>query len=256
MTHAGVYQITHRESGKFYIGSSVELARRWKAHRFHLRRGTHHCRHMQYTANRDGVDAFDFKVLVYCAPDMVLFYEQALINGLKPAYNVAPVAGSALGVKHSQATLDKFKAGARRWRAKHQWKGQTLCLTDIAEMEGIKPETLMSRVCQRGLTVEQAIAMGAPKPMRVLYEHEGEALTMKEWADRLGMHHRRICYWLTEGLTIADCIARLNREAKALSLPEFCKLVGLSHTTVKSRLKAGDSMLEAIRPPRPMERTI
>ena len=37
MTHAGVYQITHRESGKFYIGSSVELARRWNAHRFHLR---------------------------------------------------------------------------------------------------------------------------------------------------------------------------------------------------------------------------
>lgn len=82
----GVYKITS-PSGKFYIGSSVNIRSRWSGHKADLRNGKHHCSALQRAANKYGIDALIFEVVMLSSPECVRSEEQALIISMKPSYN-------------------------------------------------------------------------------------------------------------------------------------------------------------------------
>jgi hypothetical protein len=106
----GVYEIVHTESGRRYVGSAVNFDGRWKAHRFHLARGTHHSRYLQSCWSKHGADAFAFRKTIICEPKDLLLYEQIAMDSLGPEFNTAKVAGSCLGLKHSAETKAKLSA--------------------------------------------------------------------------------------------------------------------------------------------------
>lgn len=87
-TTCGVYRITS-PSGKFYIGSSVDVKKRWAEHRFHMARGSHHNAPLNAAAKKYGVDAMVFDLLEECDRDVVRQAEQRFIDDLKPRYNLA-----------------------------------------------------------------------------------------------------------------------------------------------------------------------
>lgn len=96
--NCGVYKITHVDSGRVYIGSSKEIARRFYLHRWQLSRGDHHSPLLQRAWNKYGADAFTFETVLICAEADLLFYEQALIdfyNSYDPArgMNISSIAG-------------------------------------------------------------------------------------------------------------------------------------------------------------------
>ncbi len=249
----GVYEIVHLDTGRQYIGSaSTTFAKRWKLHRHQLRRGCHHSRHLQNAWNKYGEEAFAFRKLLICAPRDVLMYEQRLIDGLKPVFNVAPIAGSAKGVTHTQETKKRMSEAARRWRKRYEFEGESLAVCEIAERTGIPAQALYSRIV-RGLSITQAVALGDPAARGPL-THDGRTMDRVAWAKELGMHPRRLGYWLKDGLSIADCIAKLNRQEKAITVPELCRLAGANPTTVKSRLQNGESISCVFRPPLPKGR--
>jgi hypothetical protein len=107
---SGVYEIICTVTGKRYVGSAKNFERRWKAHRFHLARGTHHSRHLQAAWVKHGEQAFSFGRLIVCAPKDAVQYEQIAIDALRPEFNLAPLAGSCLGVKHTAETREKQRA--------------------------------------------------------------------------------------------------------------------------------------------------
>lgn len=249
MKECGVYQITCVPNGQIYIGSTTRgFHTRWMQHLGHLKRGTHDSRYMRNCWAKYGPDAFEFKPLVICAKDMALFYEQLFIDALKPKFNTALVAGSALGVRHPPEVIQKFSRAQRGWRKKYEWRGKQMCLSDIAEAEGFDVTRLVSRVLGMGMSVEEALAKPYRAPVK-MHEHDGRVMSQTDWAKELGMNPRRIHYWLAEGLTIGDCIARLNREAKRMSFREFCELSGAITTTAQARLRKGMSLMEAITAP-------
>jgi group I intron endonuclease len=110
---SGIYSIINRLNGKQYVGSSVDIARRFAAHRSRLRAGNHHSRALQRAWVRYGEPAFSFEVLARCPAGMCIAMEQALIDGLTPEYNIAKEAGSRFGVKHTEATKEKMRAAVR-----------------------------------------------------------------------------------------------------------------------------------------------
>lgn len=59
----GIYLIRNLLNGKVYVGSAAEVNRRRQWHLRHLRRNTHHNRHLQRAFNRYGVDAFAFEIV-------------------------------------------------------------------------------------------------------------------------------------------------------------------------------------------------
>lgn len=144
--HAGVYQITCIPTGNVYIGSSVSLKQRLRHHKRDLNLGTHCSKYMQNSWKKYGEDAFEFKVIVICEKDMTLFYEQIFLDALEPKFNTAKIAGSNVGVTHSEETKKRMSKAQRNSRKKYEWKGQMLCLTDIAEMEGVNANQLIGRV--------------------------------------------------------------------------------------------------------------
>ncbi len=107
----GLYVIQNNINGKFYVGSTAHFDRRFILHRCLLRKGTHHSKHLQNAWNKYGEDAFSFMRLQYIeGKELRLRYEQAFLDGLKPAYNSAPIAQSCEGVVRSEQTRAKMRA--------------------------------------------------------------------------------------------------------------------------------------------------
>lgn len=106
---AGVYEIRNLNTKKIYIGSSVDLHRRWGDHKGLLRNKKHHNTHLQSSWIKHGEEAFVFNTILRCDKNMLLFYEQRAIDILKPVYNICPTAGNREGTKHTKETLDKLK---------------------------------------------------------------------------------------------------------------------------------------------------
>lgn len=110
---SGVYVIT-TPTGRRYIGSAVNFAERWRTHRYHLKAGTHHNAPLQAAWNKYGEAALRFAPIIVCAREQVVMYEQIAIDALRPEMNVAPVAGSTLGYRHTEETRAKFATRTRR----------------------------------------------------------------------------------------------------------------------------------------------
>jgi group I intron endonuclease len=104
MNDCGVYKIFNVVNGDFYIGSSAYLRKRFIRHRWELNKNHHVNAHLQNAWNKYGEQAFEFKIVLLCDTENQLYYEQVLLDGLKPTYNISPKAGSCLGVKHSEET--------------------------------------------------------------------------------------------------------------------------------------------------------
>ena len=143
--NCGLYKITNVANGKFYIGSSDNMPRRFSQHLLDLRKNRHDNPHLQLAWNRYGFENFLFKPYRECKKDILLEEEQKELTvwvGRNECYNIRkdakrPVAigehrseevkkkisdsqkgkprlyarGNkwSLGRKHSLQTLKKFK---------------------------------------------------------------------------------------------------------------------------------------------------
>lgn len=104
--NTGVYAITHRVSGKSYIGGAYKsFGLRFWIHRRDLRAGRHGNQHLQNAWNKYGASSFSFRILERCSPESCEEREQYWIDILdatdrRYGYNKSPTAGSPLGTKH------------------------------------------------------------------------------------------------------------------------------------------------------------
>jgi group I intron endonuclease len=120
---SGVYQIRNKINNKFYIGSGCNLRWRKKQHLYQLRNNIHHNPHLQSSFNKYGEKSFEFKPLIYCDKNSVIFWEQKLIDILNPEYNMKPIAQNNLGFKFSEKSKKKMslaRLGKAPWN-----KGKT-----------------------------------------------------------------------------------------------------------------------------------
>lgn len=101
-----IYKIINIQNAKFYVGSSIVVAARWRKHVRDLRAGKHHCPHLQAAWNKYGEDSFVFRVVeVVQAPADLSTAEQRWLDanhGQKHCYNFAKyVDNSNRGVARS-----------------------------------------------------------------------------------------------------------------------------------------------------------
>lgn len=96
---SGVYQIRCIPTGKIYVGSAVDLRRRWDQHRYRLRRSDHRNVYLQQAWNKYGEANFEFSVIEFVERADLLRAEQAWIDktgctNQKVGFNLYPIAGS------------------------------------------------------------------------------------------------------------------------------------------------------------------
>jgi group I intron endonuclease len=68
-----IYKIRNVVNDKFYVGSTTNTETRFKDHRRRLRKGKHHCKHLQAAWNKYGEDCFKFEVIEVVKDDSALW---------------------------------------------------------------------------------------------------------------------------------------------------------------------------------------
>lgn len=105
----GVYGIVHIHTRKAYVGSSVNIERRFKEHIKTLNKDKHHCKHLQNAWNKYGKDCFEFRVGgVAKSLEEARELEQAFLEDFfEELYNSKPSAtGFASGEHHPAKKQD------------------------------------------------------------------------------------------------------------------------------------------------------
>jgi hypothetical protein len=113
---AGIYLWTHKQSGKMYVGSAIDLSIRLS--KYYLPSAL---KQVDNYISRAIIchthSAFSLSILEYIdisnlskdkAKALILGQEQYYIDSLMPEYNILKIAGNSLGYKHSLETLIKM----------------------------------------------------------------------------------------------------------------------------------------------------
>lgn len=118
-TVAGIYAITHADSGRVYVGSAVDARRRWSDHRRALDAGRHPNRYLQSAWAKYGAGAFHFGLVEVVADlEKLTEREQAWLDATRAAereagFNLTPTAGSLLGFRFSDEQRGRVSAALR-----------------------------------------------------------------------------------------------------------------------------------------------
>lgn len=114
---SGIYRIRNLLTGRIYIGSAVNMHKRFGIHLHQLRNNKHHSRKLQRAWNKGGEDVFVFEVIEFVpVKERLLEREQFwldLTRASEVGYNCTPVAGSTLGRRFTKETLAKLSKSAR-----------------------------------------------------------------------------------------------------------------------------------------------
>ena len=107
---SAIYAIVNNVTRDMYVGSAVAVSRRWAAHLCNLRKGSHHCEHLQNAYRKHGPDAFDWEVVQFVEnKEELIKHEQFWIDFFQPVYNKRKIANSCLGVKRSQRSRNNMR---------------------------------------------------------------------------------------------------------------------------------------------------
>lgn len=105
---SGIYRLTNKITGDFYIGQSINLSARF-THYFNL----------SYLISKNnlvisrallkyGYSNFSVEILEYCDKSVLSEREQYYFDKLNPIYNTLKIAGSSSGFKQSEETKNKI----------------------------------------------------------------------------------------------------------------------------------------------------
>jgi len=119
MKKCGIYKITNKQTGKFYIGSSIDIRQRWYAHKSKLRRDVHCNQHLQNSWNKYGEESFLFEVVLCVDEESLLTEEQRVMDETgccdrEIGYNKAIYSSSPMkGKSHSDQAKKKISKASK-----------------------------------------------------------------------------------------------------------------------------------------------
>lgn len=136
--NCSIYAITHSDSGKQYIGSSVNYRDRWRKHKYELRHNKHHCQYLQNAWNKYGEAAFIFSVIETLNTNEPLIRRKAEIAHISKAivYN-SFIAGEG---------LDNFQASNQTRMSMTKAIRERLSEPEIAEWYKKRGEALAEAI--------------------------------------------------------------------------------------------------------------
>jgi len=169
---SGIYAIINTVTSDMYVGSAVCMARRWNVHKHHLRRGTHHCTHLQNAYNKRGSDTFTFEIveIVENVNDLIR-REQFWIDFFSPKYNKRKIANSCIGVKRSP----EFCAHMSNIQRGRKQSAETIAKRAAALRGRSRPEHVRAKISASRMGVKPSLEtrakLSAAKKQPVLDTH-------------------------------------------------------------------------------------
>ena len=153
MKISGVYKITNKITGDFYIGSSKDVKHRWAVHKSPSRWNQHPNNPMYLDFQEYGLEKFVFEILEVVEPDSLKKVEQQFIETLKPTYNSCNAKGLNIERYKEYEKSDKGKESHKKAQNKYNnqlcfYNGETLTLCALRtrfKSQGIDHPTLEAK---------------------------------------------------------------------------------------------------------------
>jgi len=119
MKVSGIYKIQSLiKPERIYIGSAVNIQRRWIDHRKLMTANKH-----ENNINKYGKLDLIFTIIEPCPIELLITREQYYIDTLKPYFNICKIAGSAMGTKRSPESRkrlsERMKGRVSTMKGKH-----------------------------------------------------------------------------------------------------------------------------------------
>ena len=111
--NSGIYKIANKVTGDFYIGSAVDINKRWNQHKFLLKKQKHYNYKLQNLYYNNGLDILLFEIVEHIDKKDLIVREQYYLDILEPTYNIRKIAKSNLGLKLSKETKRKMSEAKR-----------------------------------------------------------------------------------------------------------------------------------------------
>lgn len=113
MKVCGVYAIINKINGKRYVGSSVDIKKRWRKHKYLLKNNNHSSSYLQNSWIKYSEKNFEFVILEECAINKIIEKEQHFLDLYKSyernnGYNNRTIAERNVGLFHSEETKKKI----------------------------------------------------------------------------------------------------------------------------------------------------
>lgn len=207
---SGIYKITS-PSGKVYIGSASNFAKRKERHLYLLRSGRHHNAGLQAAFAKYGEARLVFELIETCSTDALIEREQAYIDAhpREKIYNACLTAGNRTGVRHSseaRAKMSAFHTG-RAKTAEHKakigaaHKGKTLSDAHREHLRQLRTGTKASVSTSAKLSAQRAGKMRSTNTSGFC----GVSLHGKKWAAEINSKtgRRRLGSFATPALAYA-----------------------------------------------------
>lgn len=125
MNFSGVYKIeSKREPERCYVGSALNIGRRWNTHLRDIKNGVHHSIKLQRHCDKYGRDDLMFSIISECNNNKLIETEQLYIDLLTPYFNNCIIAGSQIGLKRTLESREKMRNAklGKKHSAEHKRK--------------------------------------------------------------------------------------------------------------------------------------
>jgi hypothetical protein len=250
----GIYVITS-PSGKFYVGSSINVRRRFSSHRSDLKHGRHHCPSLQAAANKHGVGSLRCSVIESCRPDELVAREQAAIDRLRPEYNGTSDARTPCRDPAVAARLSKsIRASAAHVAARtanQRLAARAISKPVVRLTDGAVFPSGYAAARAHGIksadNITTAIRLGR-RFAGHFWKYEGDRLTLAEAEsraaqrrtqhnERSGAHLRARC---------ARAVRRLSDGTVFPTVTDAARAAGCHHTAICRSLKCGTPSMGAV----------
>ena len=221
----GIYAIKNIVSGRVYVGSSNDIAYRFRKHRAQLNGGYHSSLRFQASWDKHGQDAFTFTILeVVEQRSDLLVREQHWIDALDATnpdrgLNVRGTAEGTLGFRHTPDAVARIKAAATG--RKHTPEAR-------AKMSAIRkrgPKRTLSEAHKAAIRAAGKLWAGTPENRaKISREKAGRVVTAEtKRRQSIALTGKRLSDATKEKLRLANLGKRRPRrspvEASQLALP-------------------------------------
>lgn len=104
----GIYKIENKITKDFYIGSSVNIKKRFYYHKWWLKNKNHHSIVLQRAFNKYSEENFELIILEECEKEQLLDREQHYLDSYNPIYNINKIAENCSGRILSEESRKKI----------------------------------------------------------------------------------------------------------------------------------------------------
>lgn len=207
----GIYKITCKTNGSFYIGQTSCFSRRFREHSNELRQDKHYNLRLQNCFNKYGCESFyaePVEIIEKISKNVLTEREQYWVDILNPDLNLTRIVDSPLGYRHTKDGV-KNNITAQRNRT-------TLNPNNISGYKGVCFCKSNGSWYARIFVASRSISLGA-------YESPEKARQVRLEAESK--------YWTDEfdNLSLEDKLARLQEDKdlriKNRSRPDFHKFI-------------------------------